>query len=132
MLATIVVIIQTVISFTTVAAGTHSGIDQPRQVVARTTSEWQALWKTHSPDAAPPSVDFTKATVVGVFLGSRPTAGFDVRITAVKQERGHVVVEYAERTPAPGVMLAQVLTSPFHLIRIPHDTGEIEFRKVAR
>jgi len=128
----VIVAIQTVITFATVAAGTNSTIEQPRQVIVRTAPEWQALWKTHDPAATAPSVDFTRYAVVGVFLGTRPTAGFAVTITSIKQDSGRAVVEYVERAPGPGGMTAQVLTSPFHLVRVPHDIGTIEFKKVAR
>ena len=39
----IVQAVQAAISFTAIAGGTVSGIDEPRQVVVRTTDEWQAV-----------------------------------------------------------------------------------------
>jgi hypothetical protein len=119
------------IKFTTVATGTASFVDAERTVVIRTASEWDALWKEHAPTRPRPTVDFAKETVVGVFLGSRPTAGFSVAITAIRTASGVTTVEYAERRPNPDLMVAQVLTSPFHLVRIPTTAGTIEFKKGA-
>jgi hypothetical protein len=124
------VVLQVLASFTTVARGTNSSIDESRQVVIRSAAEWQALWKAHDPNRAIPAADFTRAQVVGVFLGSRPTAGFSVEITAVKEDGERAVVEYVERRPPPGALTAQVLTSPFHLVSLPRDVGTIEFRRL--
>jgi hypothetical protein len=59
----------------TIDKGDQSNIDTRREVVVRTAADWQKLWQQHSPDRPMPSVDFSKEMVVGVFLGSRPTAG---------------------------------------------------------
>jgi hypothetical protein len=107
-----------------------SNIDEPRQAVVRTAAEWQALWKQHDPGRAAPPVDFNQSMVAAVFLGSRPTAGFTAEITAVKTEGDRTVVEYRERQPAPDALVAQVLTSPFHAVRLPRAPGSIEFRRL--
>jgi len=117
------------IVFTSVATGTSSLIDSERTVVVRTADEWDALWKEHAPTRQRPNIDFKRDAVVGVFLGTRPTSGFGVAITAVRVRDRVATVEYVERKPNPDLMLAQVLTSPFHLVRIPATTGKIEFRK---
>ena len=115
--------------FTTVAGGANSFIDTERTVVVRTDAEWDALWKEHGPDRPRPNVDFKKDIVVGVFLGTRPTGGYSVAVTSVRTSNGVTTVQYAERRPAPGLMLVQALTMPFQLVRIPATAGKIEFRK---
>ena len=80
-------------------------------------AEWQALWKEHSPETAVPAVDFAQSSVVGVFLGFRPTAGFSVEITAVRVEGARTVVEYVEHRPPRDAFVAQILTFPFHIVR---------------
>ena len=115
--------------FVTVAQGTMSNIEEPRTVVVRTAAEWQALWKEHDPDHPAPAVDFAQSTVVGVFLGSRPTAGFAVEITAIKADGNRTIVDYVERQPPRDAVLAQVLTSPFHIVRLERTPGVIEFRR---
>jgi hypothetical protein len=112
-----------------VAQGAMSNIEEPRQVVVRTDAEWQALWKQHG-RAAMPAVDFTQSTVVAVFLGTRPTAGFSVAITAVKTEGARTVVEYRERAPSRDAFVGQVLTSPFHAVRLARTAGVVEFRRL--
>ena len=147
------VIVQAAISFTAIAGGTVSGIDEPRQVVVRTTDEWQAVWKEHNGRTPAPPVDFSAATVVGLFLGSRLAArgsrlaargsrlaARGSRLAAHGGVRGRdhrpqegdvLVVEYVERTPRPGSFVAQIITSPFHLVSVARNEGEVQFRKVA-
>jgi hypothetical protein len=114
----------------TVAQGAMSNIEEPRQAVVRSAAEWQALWKQHDFQRPAPAVDFTKSIVVAVFLGTRPSAGFAVEITAVKTEGGRAVVEYRERRPRGDAILAQVLTAPFHIVRVAPTSGPIEFRRI--
>jgi hypothetical protein len=118
-----------VLLFTTVAQGPMSNIEEPRTVVVRTAAEWQALWKEHDNDRPPPAVDFGQSMVVGVFMGSRPSAGFAVEITGVTTEGNRTIVEYVERQPARDAFVAQVLTSPFHLVRLMRAAGAVEFRR---
>jgi hypothetical protein len=115
---------------TTVAQGGMSNIEEPRQAVVRTAAEWQALWKQHDPGGTAPPVDFSQSIVVAVFVGSRPTTGFTVDIMAVKTEENRTVVEYRERQPPRDAFVAQVITSPFHAVRIPSTAGSIEFRRL--
>ena len=125
-----VLLLQASVTFTSVAQGTNSGVEEPRQVVVRSAGEWQELWKEHGARTPPPAVDFSKSNVVAVFLGSRPTGGYRVTITGATSEDGGVVVEYAERRPGRGDIVTQILTSPFHIVAIPATGGEVSFRKV--
>ena len=52
----------------------------------RTAAEWKALWKDHAPTEKMPAVDFAKNMVVGIFLGSKPSAGHDVEIVGVRTQ----------------------------------------------
>ncbi len=114
----------------TVDKGEQSNIDEAKQVVVRTEAEWTRLWQQHSPDRKRPAVDFSKEMVVGVFMGSRPTAGYNVSVVSTFAKDGNVLVRYQESTPRPGAMTAQVLTFPYHLVAIPTATGDLKFEKV--
>ena len=114
----------------TVDKGEQSNIDEARQVVVRTEAEWTKLWQQHSPDRKRPAVDLSKEMIVGVFMGSRPNAGFNVSIVSTFEKDGNVLVRYQETSPRPGVMAAQVLTFPYHLVAIPKATGDVKFEKI--
>jgi len=110
--------------------GSQSFIDVARQVTAHTTEEWTTIWKQHAPNRAMPAVDFTREMVVGVFVGSRSTAGYSVEIVGVEERQGSVVVRYRETAPGRSAVTAQVVTSPYHLVAVPKREGPVRFEKV--
>jgi PrcB C-terminal len=115
----------------TIDKGDHSNMDDAARVTVKTESEWQQLWQKHTPDRPRPKVDFTKEVVVGVFLGSRPTAGYVLEVVSATPDSGTLVVKYRESVPPRGAMTAQVLTSLYHLVAVPIFAGEVKFEKAA-
>jgi protease stability complex PrcB-like protein len=73
--------------------------------------------------AESPKVDFRREGVLGVYMGQRPTAGYALALqdptVAIADGVGRVVVRFEE--PLAGAMVAQVLTSPCLLVRMPKD-----------
>ena len=120
------------IEITTINSDRMSGIDCPQQSVVRTDAEWRALWQQHAPGRSAPAIDFSKQMVLGVFLGSRPSSGFQAQITGVRSEGGGLVVEWAEARPAQGTSALAVMTAPAHLVTIPRHDGAVRFEKVER
>ena len=114
----------------TVDKGGQSNVDEARQVVVRTDVEWTKLWQQHSPDRQRPAVDFAKDMIVGVFMGSRSTAGYNISIVSTFAKDGNVLVRYQESAPRPGTMAAQVLTFPYHLVAVPKAAGDVKFEKI--
>ena len=114
----------------TLDKGTQSNVEDARQLAVRSADEWTKLWTQHSPDRKQPAVDFSQYMIVGVFLGSRPTAGFDVEIVGVREEAGSLVVRYREVVPTIRATTAQVLTMPYHLALVPKRAGDVKFEKV--
>ena len=114
-------------SFTSIAKGDKSGQEIARQVVVRTPAEWAALWKDHALVEKVPAVDFTKDMVVGIFLGTKPSAGHTVEIVGVRMEEKDLIVEYVQRQPGRGTMAAQVLTEPYHLVSVSQHPGTVKF-----
>ena len=117
----------------TIEKGDQSRIEDAKQVLVRTDAEWTRLWQQHAPDHPRPSVDFSKEMVVGVFMGSRPNAGFSITVTSTTAVNGALNVRYTETTPRAGAITAQILTFPYHLIAIPKaDVKDVNFEKVAQ
>lgn len=115
---------------TSVAQGPNSGIDDTRAVVVRSQADWDTLWKSHAGVQPAPSVDFSRELVAAVFLGTRPTAGFSVEIAGYRREGSALVIDYVERVPGAGGFTAQVLTSPFHIVKLPRSDGPVRFQKI--
>jgi hypothetical protein len=122
----------TVPAMKTIDKGDHSNMDDARQAAVKTAAAWKQLWQQHSPDRPLPAVDFTKEMVVGVFTGSRPTAGYSVEIVSAIEASGTLVVRYREAGPGRGTMTAQVITSPYHLVAVPFFPGDVKFEKVEK
>ncbi len=116
----------------TIARDMMSGIEEPREAVARSAGEWAALWRQHAGDRPAPRVDFATRTVIAVFLGTRPSAGYAVEIVGTRVEGAGLVVEWSERSPERGTVAAQVLTSPAHIVTVPKVTGPVRFEKAGK
>jgi hypothetical protein len=116
----------------TLAKGDQSFVDDAKQAVARTPAEWLALWRQHDPERRPPAVDFAREMVVGVFLGSRPTAGWTLEIVSATSEGDALVVRYREVAPPSGAVTAQVITSYHHIVALPKTPATVRFEKAAR
>jgi hypothetical protein len=116
----------------TLDKGDQSNMDDAKQAVVRTEAEYTALWNQHSPDRKRPAVDFSKEMVVGVFLGSRPTAGWVLEIVSAATDGAAFVVRYREVAPASGAVTAQVLTSYYHLVAVPKTSATVRFEKIQK
>ena len=114
---------------TTVARGPMSSISERKEVVVRSNAEWTALWKEHGSSQQTPDVNFSNEMVVAVFLGSRPTGGFSVELVGARVENDVLIVDYAEQRPGRGDIVSQVLTSPFHIVKLPAHTGAVRFQR---
>ena len=114
-----------------VAKGAISEVAEPREVVAHNSAEWQALWGLGSVSRGRPApvVTFETTMIVAVFLGSRPTAGYEPEIVGVLREGDVLVVEWRERVP-PDAGNPPNLTTPFVIAGVPQHVGTIRFRKV--
>jgi hypothetical protein len=100
--------------------------------VAFTPAEWEKLWRSHAFEKPLPKVDFSTRRVVAIFLGSRPTPGYQIEIISVKTEGDTSTVEWRELRPQQGLLQAQVLTSPALIASIPKTGSTVAFRKVTR
>lgn len=119
---------QAPMTFTTIQQGPLSGVETERHVVVRSEAEWQALWREHQADQEAPHVDFSRSTVVALFMGSRRTAGYGIEVTRVERDAAGITAFYRETSPDPGAMTAQIITAPFHIIRLDRVTGEVRFQ----
>lgn len=56
--------------------------------------------------------------VVAIFLGEKTTGGYVVEMRTVELDGSNMRLYYREKSPAPDAMVTQVLTQPFHLIKL--------------
>ncbi len=89
---------------------------------------WSDAWARLSKDPKP-AVDFTKKEIVGVFLGSRPTGGYAVKILWVGDEGPALVVRWQEASPPPGTAAPDGATSPYALKVITRTDLPVRYEK---
>jgi len=116
----------------TLEQGSQSNVDAGRQVVVRTDAEWARLWQEHGGERPRPTVNFATDMVLGVFTGSRPTAGYRVEILSLAPRDGRLVVRYREVVPGREAMTAQIITSAYHLVVAPKAAADVTFEKVTQ
>jgi hypothetical protein len=110
------------IPFTTVAAGTKSGIRTRTLVAIRNRIEWSDLWQKHTagargPGAALPAIDFTEQMVIALFAGDvDPETRATVIRVVQKGQRLLVLYQIANLQPGPAP-LDPATSTPFHIIR---------------
>lgn len=120
------------IPMTPLLRGTQSGIGATTVMVARDEAQWTDLWSKHAsrqipaPDA--PAVDFAKHMVVCVCLGTRPSAGWSVKVERAVEEDGALWLDVRETQPAEGAATAQMLTEPFEMVLLPQSLLRVDVR----
>jgi uncharacterized membrane protein len=112
----------------TIAKGDGSRIVEARRFLVRDRDAFAAIWAAHAgPDAEMPAVDFQTKMVAAVFAGERPYPGYEITVTGTRREANLLVVVVEEHAPDPGLVAAQILISPFHIVTLDRDDGEIRF-----
>jgi hypothetical protein len=131
----------TPLSFRVLDQGTDSLISSFRLTEARDIAAWGALWCEHhgvmppgvgAPDIGPPLVDFDTEIVVGIFLGTRPTAGFTVDVVSVAASGDGLAVDYLEVEKGASCGVAQVITTPFVLVAVTRRDGPVTYSGMTR
>jgi hypothetical protein len=122
------------VPFSTVVRGADLAFSaKPLEVVARDDAAWKDLWQRMHAGFVPapplPSIDFERDVAVAVFAGERPTAGYAIEVAAAERAGPDLVLTIREKRPPPGAILAQTITHPYHVVRVPRPPGEVRFRR---
>ena len=108
-----------------------SGIPDRRQVVIRDESSWAAYWNDFHANIVPmpdlPSVDFSTRMVVAAAMGTRPSGGYSVSVSAVYQQDGTLFFRIREASPGPTCLNVAVLTAPAVAVLADRWEGPVEF-----
>jgi uncharacterized membrane protein len=113
---------------TTIAKGGDSALVDPQRTIVRDSSAWHALWAAHTGEAVPPpDVDFTTRMVAAAFAGERPTPGYEIEIVGPRRSGSTLAVVVSEVQPPPGMLAAQMIVTPFHIVTLPRYDGDVRF-----
>jgi len=107
--------------FETIDRGEQSGIKNPEEMVIDDWYTWKQVWAAHTSGTQPPPpippIDFEKHTVIGVWIGDRPTNNHMVDIHDVVYDPcENLVTVHYNYTPNIGCGPLDVVTDPFHII----------------
>lgn len=119
------------IIFTTLVFGDQSGIRTRMEVVVRTPTEWQTLWKEHMAGlprtVASPVVDFSREMIIGIFAGEVLSPAH-VSVEKIVRQEGQLVVRYqvGDLQPGPPELDTRMIT-PFQILRLARSTLPVVF-----
>jgi len=117
------------LTFTVLAEGSNSGIDEMNEAIISSQVEMDEMWKEHTAGvvlgAVAPAVDFETETVIAVFAGQKSSGGYGVEVTEVVETDWELIVYVDYTEPSEGSFTTQAITQPFQIISIPN-IDEIE------
>ena len=109
------------LNFQTLAFGFYSSHVEPGYYVVNTQKEWEHVWMKHTHTAAqsnPPQVDFSKYTVIAVFMGQYSTGGCKIRVREIIDTGLSVIVRVERTHPGKGCIVIEALTQPYHIVMV--------------
>jgi len=113
--------------------GSGSGIKNRVLQAIKDEKEWRDLWNYHTRDQQPkpevPGVDFNRNMVIALFAGERPTGGYSIRISRIKQASLQLQVFYQETAPQKKSRVIQAFTQPFHMRVIEKSAMPVTFQE---
>lgn len=133
------------VSFTNLGRGVMGPFGPPQNLVARSQAEFdsQGMSQLLDPAALIAPIDWSKEMVVATLMGTRNTGGYSIQITEIRREQLFVilpvpgpppswelVVKYRTTSPPAGSFVPQVITAPYHMVRLPRHAGTVRFEQV--
>ena len=115
--------LQSEIAFTVLDEGTVApGAKSRKNYAIYTEEEMKDFWKiAHGTDGKKmPVVDFKKKYVIVVFAGTKPTAGYAIKVGHIKESGTARNVDVVISTPAKECINAETLLSPYQFIEVPY------------
>ena len=114
------------LSFETVDKDFYSNIQEKSQKAIQNSEDFQELWNEIGSLKMLEEIDFSKYTVIAVFQGQKTSGGYYIEISKITDKKDSILVNVIEIEAAPG-QAAAVITSPYHIVRIPKTTKLIKF-----
>ncbi|GEM_PF-3421556 len=93
------------------------------------SDEFAAFWLEYGAEPVP-AIDFQKAVVVGIFLGSKPNLGYAVAIDGVSVVGDELLVAYRNILPDPKMDYPAMIVYPYELIVVESTAKQAFFRAV--
>ncbi|HKZ94207.1 MAG TPA: protease complex subunit PrcB family protein [Candidatus Bathyarchaeia archaeon] len=129
-------VVQEKLEFATIDRGSHSGQINPAYFVIQDTETWIEVWNQHAQfmldPPPPPSIDFSKHTVIAAFMGEVNTGGYAVNVYDLIDTGSSIVAKIEKTRPGPTCIVTQALTQPYHIVQIAKTDKPIFFDVVTK
>ena len=109
------------VSFRELAGGNNAAVNGFQVVLARTAAGLSGVWGLGYGRQTPlPPLPTLAAghTLVGVFLGTKPTGGYGVSVASARRVGTALELSVNVKSPGPGTITTQALTSPWTLVEV--------------
>ena len=112
--------------FEVLSESQYQGKEQESFEVIRDVASFKSLYQSINNEDLP-KIDFTKQSVVALFLGQRNSGGYAIKIKNVTEKDGKIYVEVEKLSPQPGEGVTMAITNPYSIVKI-NSTKEIVFK----
>ena len=107
--------------FKTISKGVWSGHTSQAYYAIQDAEEWTRVWNQHQqifiPPTPPPTIDFSNATVIAVFMGECRTTGYSIEVKEIIGTGLTVIVKVEKVYPGKGCVVGMALTHPYHIVQ---------------
>jgi hypothetical protein len=120
------------VSFTTIEQGADSKIYDSLEHAMQTRAEWETFWQKHNSGRSQkplPTVDFTRETIITVFVGGRTRGGYLAEIAKIVLDVNRLVVVYKEVIAGDYCVVTLIATQPYHIVKLQRTDLPVAFQK---
>jgi len=107
--------------FQTISKGISSGHTNPGYYVIQNDDEWARVWSQHTrimnPQDPLPEVNFSKTTIIAVFMGNFSTTGYGIEVKEIIDTGLSVVVKVEKTRPGDRCVVGAMITRPYHIVK---------------
>lgn len=121
------------VPFKVLASGEHSGVYDPYFTTIRSQRALNEIWKRATarqyPSPGTPRVDFSRYTVIALFLGERQGAQYGINLSGIQRTAQGVTVIVREQGPGDTCDATGALKQPFEIVRVAIANKAIKFQQ---
>ena len=119
---------QTELSFETVSKDFYSAWEDPANITVNDSYAFDDLITSAGIDIQE-DIDFDESTIIAVFMGQQSTGGYEVEIKKIVEGADQITVTFESTEPSEDEMVAQVITSPYHMVKIDQAEKAVVFEE---
>lgn len=121
------------IQFDVLRSGEQSQITKEQMIVIQTEGDFQNYWRAAMGNTDYPrgEINWAKQFLIAVNLGTRNTGGYKVFVQSIERARS-AELEVTVVELVPSGQTAQVVTSPYEIVRVDRAPGKVTFNRVKR